>query len=355
MLLPHKILVSAKGDIMDTNLIKKKIFDQDIKQSKELPRFRYKLDLPEQKMLLCFFGQLKQDQDVFNPEFIPADDIIKYCGFEGTNPHQIIRTTAKRLSEKSIEYINGKEFIYVPWFRYIHYKNGIVSYQLNDAIKTELLQLYQNKKIYINIDPGILPKFRNNYALRLYLVFKGDVATHKMDIKYSLDEICYMLTLSHAYNPNENENAAANQKIKIIEPAIEEINSVSEMKISYEPVKFARKVIGWQFNIETTEEQKPTEALPETEYEQKETYGLPEDILEKIHNAPSWPRIIELAKSQSVRMTAIYILRYASETKKEALRKYSKAYMYAKREEYDINFQIMLIEIHGIQTLEDPV
>ena len=103
MLLPHKILVSAKGDIMDTNLIKKKIFDQDIKQSKELPRFRYKLDLPEQKMLLCFFGQLKQDQDVFNPEFIPADDIIKYCGFEGTNPHQIIRTTAKRLSEKSIE------------------------------------------------------------------------------------------------------------------------------------------------------------------------------------------------------------------------------------------------------------
>ena len=54
-------------------------------------------------------------------------------------------------------------------------------------------------------------------------------------------------------------------------------------------------------------------------------------------------------------MTAIYILRYASETKKEALRKYSKAYMYAKREEYDINFQIMLIEIHGIQTLEDPV
>ena len=270
---------------------KKTEFKKDIKQSKQLPRFRYSLGVSEHKMLLAFFGQLKQYDDAFVPEKISLEDIVKYCGFDDSNSYRIVKKCAKNLTRQSLEYYNGKDYSFISWFSYITYKDGTIYYQLNNAIKSELLQLYENEKLYVTVNPALLPHFKTNYGLRFYLILKGDLTSHRNEIAYSLEEICYMLALSETYNPKNNTAcAASNQRAKIIDPAIKEINEISNIHIDYEAIKEGRKTIGWKFYLsykimEKTDEnteipllQSQTEQKLNPAWYQEQDYELQETI-----------------------------------------------------------------------------
>ena len=270
---------------------KKTEFKKDIKQSKQLPRFRYSLGVSEHKMLLAFFGQLKQYDDAFVPEKISLEDIVKYCGFDDSNSYRIVKKCAKNLTRQSLEYYNGKDYSFISWFSYITYKDGTIYYQLNNAIKSELLQLYENEKLYVTVNPALLPHFKTNYGLRFYLILKGDLTSHKNETAYSLEEICYMLALSETYNPKNNTAcAASNQRAKIIEPAIKEINEISNIHIDYKAIKEGRKTIGWKFYLsykimEKTDEnteipllQSQTEQKLNPAWYQEQDYELQETI-----------------------------------------------------------------------------
>ena len=270
---------------------KKTEFKKDIKQSKQLPRFRYSLGVSEHKMLLAFFGQLKQYDDAFVPEKISLEDIVKYCGFDDSNSYRIVKKCAKNLTRQSLEYYNGKDYSFISWFSYITYKDGTIYYQLNNAIKSELLQLYENEKLYVTVNPALLPHFKTNYGLRFYLILKGDLTSHRSEIAYSLEEICYMLALSETYNPKNNTAcAASNQRAKIIDPAIKEINEISNIHIDYEAIKEGRKTIGWKFYLsykimEKTDEnteipllQSQTEQKLNPAWYQEQDYELQETI-----------------------------------------------------------------------------
>ena len=361
-------------------------YKNKIKQSRELPKTRYHLELTEQKVILCFFGQLKQNEDAFSPQEIFVDDIAKYCGFEEANIYRTIKRATKTLSKAVIEYRDRKDYSYVPWFRYISYKNGYVSYQLNDAIKTELLKLYENNKIYISIDPCLIPKFTSNYGLRLYLILKGDIASHKTNVSYSIAEICFMLSLPNAYDPEKTDNASANQRKNIIEPSIKEINEVSDINVEYEPIKRTRRVIGWKFTFHPTVEAKPEEisysenylSLPQAnshdntdedtdkKWDLAKSLGLEsEELVDKINKASTWSDIIQIAKEN--KSMAMSIIQYSQETKKKQLAVYKRRYReimnkdsnYYDKDyepiEYDLN-QILSALFHGFyQILVDPV
>ena len=342
-------------------------YKNKIKQSRELPKFRYHLELPEQKMLLCFFGQLKQDESVFSPQEISVENIAKYCGFTEENTYRTIKKITKSLSKEVLEYSNGKDYSYIPWFRFIRYKNGFVSYQLNDAIKTELLRLYENKKIYISIDPRLMPKFKSNYGLRLYLILKGDITSHKPKVSYSLEEICYMLSLPTAYDPQKNDNASANQRSKIIDPSVNEINEVSDIYIDYEPVKRSRRIIGWKFNIKTPSSLLPGNAEDSKKLEIAHSFGLyAREIIEQIDKAPSWSDIIRIAKNN--RVVAVPILQYSEETKKKQLAVYKRRYKEIMNKgyagynsdnqdiiEYNVSEIVSILTSGNYEILHDPV
>ena len=220
-----------------------------IYQSKKLPRLSYKLTLNEQKMLSAFFGLLKQEDNIFREETADVEYLVNYCGFKDDNLHRVIANTANSLGQAVLRYHNGVKFSVIPWFHHIRYEGGAVNYKLNDAIQSELLQLYKNKNIYITMDPSLIPKFQNGYAFRLSLVFKGSLVSYENAFECSLEELCEMLKLSSAYNPKKNANAASNQKFQILEPAIKEINAVTNMHIEFKAKKNGKKIIAWEFKI----------------------------------------------------------------------------------------------------------
>lgn len=219
------------------------------KQSKNLTRFSYKLGLNEHKMLTCFFAKLQKNDKFFQEEEITSSELASICGFDKNNAYNIIKDSAKKLSQSTLNSYSGEDYKLIPWFASIVHEKGIIRYQLNSKLEPELLQLYENKKIYVSIDLSLLPKFKSIYALRLYLILKGDLVSYKLHARYTLEEICNKLMLSNAYNPKGNISAAGSQKAKIIEPAINEINEISDIYITFEPVKSLRKILGWEFTI----------------------------------------------------------------------------------------------------------
>lgn len=225
-------------------------FKKNTKQSKKTPKFRFDSDLSKQKILLCFFNQIDQPEKALEPKDIPIKDLVEFCGFNNANPYRTVRLASLKLSKEVLEYKNEKQSSYAPWFKYIRYRNGIISYQFNDAIVSELLPFYKHKNPYVKIDPRLIVAFKNKYALRLYLMLKNELFNHKMSIPYSLQIIHSAMTLSPAYNP-KNKYAVSNQKFKIIQPAVEEINKISDIHVEYEPTKFGKKIIGWKFDIKT--------------------------------------------------------------------------------------------------------
>ena len=218
-------------------------------QSKDLPRFSYKLTLNEQKMLSAFFSRLNQEDDIFREETMDIEDIINICGFKDENPHRLVARLANSLGEAILRYYNGIKFSVIPWFHHIRYEGGTINFKINDAIQSELLHLYKNKTLYITMDPSLIPKFQNGYAFRLSLVFKGSLVSYEKTLEYPLEKFCEMLKLSSAYNPKKNINAASNQRLKILEPAIKEINNVTNMHIEYKAKKDGKRIVAWEFKI----------------------------------------------------------------------------------------------------------
>ena len=229
---------------------KKLDYNKKVKQSKNLARFRYRLSLNEQKLLLCFFSRLKQTDTEFIKDEISVMEAAKFCGFNNSNPYRLIKYIADSLTNRKLSYYNGKDFTFIPWFAIIKCSNGKIIYKLNDELKNELLQLDGKDKLYISIHPLLIPLFQSNdFGIRLYLILKGDIISHRYEVLYSLEEIHSMLILSSAYNPKEKTTAAGNQRMKVIDPAVKEINAMPEcdFSVTYEPVKDGRKITGWRF------------------------------------------------------------------------------------------------------------
>ena len=231
---------------------KEKNNTKDIRQSKKLPHFRYKLGITEQKMMMCLIGHLKREDKIFTDSELSVTEIAKYCGFDTVNPYRLLTATAKNLTQSVIEYYYNGKWKFIPWFSYIGCENGIVQYKFNDTLTPELLQLDGTPgKFYIPIDPVILPYFKSSHGLRLYIIFKGELIFHRNELLYSLEELCDKFMLSTAYNPKKTANAAANQRVKIIAPAIEEINNIplSKINASYKPIKEGRRITGWRLDF----------------------------------------------------------------------------------------------------------
>ena len=75
---------------------KKLDYNKKVKQSKNLARFRYRLSLNEQKLLLCFFSRLKQTDTEFIKDEISVMEAAKFCGFNKSDEKKTAAVRSER-------------------------------------------------------------------------------------------------------------------------------------------------------------------------------------------------------------------------------------------------------------------
>jgi len=86
-------------------------------------------------------------------------------------------------------------------------------------------------------------KLQSAYHVRLYEFFMS--VRHKQVISISLDEIYSLL------QPPESMRRTDNSQRFILQPALSQINAVTSLEVTYEPIKEGRKIVGYRFDIKT--------------------------------------------------------------------------------------------------------
>lgn len=147
------------------------------------------------------------------------------------------------------------------WFHHVslNKKTGVMEFRFHDLIAPHLFDLYENYSMYNLYFPY---KMRTVYGPRLYLMLKANIKGRRrrgIELYVPLD--AFKIDIGACLEAEKNkkgvyevkQNRSYDQfgKLKqgVIDPAVKDINNVSDLQISYEVVKDGRKVTGLRFTI----------------------------------------------------------------------------------------------------------
>lgn len=179
---------------------------------------------------------IQMDDSEFKEYEISVSEFMKALNISDTNREQVVKL-CKRLIRQvfEIEQVGGDYLAYTI-FSKMHYKHKEqkILMSFNDEFRPFLLQLKQFTKIH---QIKYIKKFDSKYAIRFYVLLKDfRQMTHR---DFNLEAVARMFELPKSITDNYN-----NFYKKVIQPALSEINTKSDLEItSYEIIQKKGKKI----------------------------------------------------------------------------------------------------------------
>lgn len=210
----------ASGDERKFAIIKK---DNDLIQAK------YRVGLHEQRLLYAVLGAIRTDDEVFNKYTIDLKTLAQLHGLTTNNAvYTQLHQAAEELLVTVVDISRGNTVRKTTWLNYVEYvpNEAQLKVTIHDELKPYLLQLKRN---YTQYNLAAVANFRNSYSIRFYELLKMRQNMGKggqFYIEYTLAELKKLLGIqSHEYKQ------ATDLKARVIKPALEEINTQTDLKI----------------------------------------------------------------------------------------------------------------------------
>lgn len=150
-------------------------------------------------------------------------------------------------------------------------KSGMLRY----SFPNELSEVLEDSSVFAKLDIEVMKSFRSKYAFALYEAIARRIRlSHIHNENLSIEEVRELLGVDAGKLTNYR-----NLRMKAIEPAIEEVNSITPFNVQLLPVKSGRKVTGFKmfWHQKTVDEQKEAYAK-----RQKHTINRQSDSTETI-------------------------------------------------------------------------
>lgn len=261
-------LMSGKVDMLKMEVKNMTAYISDILS--EL-RFSQKWTLNQKKFFLTVIAKLadskiyvsKQDQivsfdderillkiDSVSPEIIMGkDEFIDIMKIDKRNYSREVAKVCDGVMStvatlpNPFEVSNKKSFRKINWFNYIDYKdsNGEIKIHIHQNALPYLI-VFTN---YTKINLHYIFQFKSQYSLQLYYLIKMNKARYKHNdsINYKIDELIIKLEIPVGYS-----NISMMKKA-VLDVAIEEINSKTDLLVSYELKKTGKKFTDIDINF----------------------------------------------------------------------------------------------------------
>ena len=202
-----------------------------ITKSNSMISAKYALDALEQKIILLAICQIDSVNDEKFCKFsCSISELQERIGVELN--YSRFRTFAKNILKKPLEIYEPEtdEYIACNWFSAFKYKikQGIIEFEMSPTLIPYLLQLKSNFSHY-NIENVI--KFNGKYSFRFYELAIQMRNQKNKQAFFNLDELYEIFQLPTSLRDYSKF------KIKVLEPALNEINEISDIVIKYEPTK----------------------------------------------------------------------------------------------------------------------
>lgn len=214
-----------------------------VKGNALIQKTHYSLSLMEQKAILFIISKIKPSDSSDTEYIFNIRDFCKACNFYGKSGfyYQYVREVMENLGNHklTIELEEGKTLI-THWFSgaIIDRNAGEVRLHIDSYIRPYLFELHS---FYTNYKLEYILPMKSKYGIRLY-EFLRSYKSKGYRLRFSLEEI--RLRIDCNKYPNFKDF-----RVNVLEPAMEDINTYTDIKVKYEAIKTGRKITDIEFII----------------------------------------------------------------------------------------------------------
>lgn len=241
------------------------------------------LSLLEQKVLLYVISRIKPDDEELKEQIFDIAEFCRVCGIQaGGNNYPYLKEVIGKLKSRVMWLVGEDCETTVSWIdkATIYKKSGKIKIRLDEDLKPYLLMLSRN---YTMFPLHNVIKMKTKYGIMLYELLKS-MAFMGECIEFSLDELKEHLDCINYEN-------FTNFKTKVLLPALNDINTFSELKVEVEYRKTGRSYTHILFHISDLKKSTAPEDIEEATRRyyntEKEIYHYQMslfDTLDKIRN-----------------------------------------------------------------------
>jgi len=213
-----------------------------VKANDLIQKSRFNLQLQEQKIILYLISKIKPEDVELKEHLFEIQDFCKICGLDSCNGanYIYIKKTLKDLRDKSIWITldDGSETV-LAWLDTvtINKDSGIVKLKIAEMMKPYLLLLREH---YTQYELLYTLAMKSQYSIRLYELLKS--YEYQRTRTFDIDELKLRLSA-------EKYKRFADFKRYVLDRAINEINSLSDLDVTYDIIKKNRKFIKIEFTM----------------------------------------------------------------------------------------------------------
>ena len=211
-------------------------------QHNNLIEARYSLTLQEKRIILWLTSQIQPDDDDFKIHTLSVKEFMDLLELKGKANYKELQKITLGLMKKVLVIKEPDEGIttQVAWINYARYeeKEGIIKLSFSSAMRPFLLNL---KKTFTAIQMSDLMQLSSIHAIRIYELLKQyeGIGERTLTIE-EIKECCGVKGKLKQY---------IHLKQKVLLIAQREINTKSDIKFEFEPIKHVRKFVAIKFFI----------------------------------------------------------------------------------------------------------
>lgn len=213
-----------------------------VKRNELIQRASYDLTAIEQKFLCYVISKIKPTDKEFERVIISAIDFADITGIDRRNVYREFQKMAESFKNKAhwikIENEDVELFQVFLKPRY-NERMGNLSVILDPDLKKYLLELSGNYTLY---ELWNILSLKSKYSIRLYELYKS--YAYQKENTFDIDHLKGMLCC-------ENYKNFADFKKRVLEPAVNEINKLTDLNVEYQTIRKGKggRISKIQFSI----------------------------------------------------------------------------------------------------------
>lgn len=229
--------------------LKKKKGYMVVKGNDLIQKNRFELSLTEQKTVayICSMIQpMQKSESGFQLEY--EFNIREYCkicdiAYDSGKNYTFVKDTLKKLSDRSMWLTFGDEEVLCRWLAKVktNKRSGIAHIKLDEDLAPYLFDLKQQFTQYQLYN---VLGMKSAFSVRIYELMKSYSFRHT--ITFEIEELKKLLMVEDV----KSYNRFPDFRRFVLEKAQSEINELTDINMSFEPIKTGRKVTSIKFIIE---------------------------------------------------------------------------------------------------------
>lgn len=225
----------------------------------------------DEKRLLIMASPMARNMDATEQDaiLIRADEFARECGIKVNSAYKQIADASRKLIDRSFSYTNEKgKKVHSNWVIDATYEDAGINVRFTGIVLV-MLKILDKQNPYTKYKKEIVLKLKKDYSIDFYHLAKK--YQQQVNFELSLDDMFQEFGLPDSYRD------ISNLKKRVLKNSIDEINSNTDVTLTYTPIKKGRSIVGYRFTVKEKRQ-------PKIEHEQHEQKGRDKNTIDMFCN-----------------------------------------------------------------------